>query len=184
MLPRGRCADHPNSLPGLPTSTAAVCDRLCGSTPIITAMNTSPIELRGRPGRALLIRNARTAAPLSNHAPARTSMGQHLVRKPVGVTDGKQLENATRRDPRRYEQPRNATTNSIRQSWRVALASAFQAPIRPAELGMPTEPASIWVSRWPARPIGRRDSERDVVVDPGSRVRVVRSLRRASVRLS
>jgi hypothetical protein len=42
-----------------------------------------PIAVRGRPGRALLIRNARTAAPLSNHAPARTSAGQHLDRKPV-----------------------------------------------------------------------------------------------------
>ena len=57
-------------------------------------------------------------AHLFRATPQQTLAGENLVKKPVGRTDGRQLENHTNQGHQRYETRNASATNSIRQLWR------------------------------------------------------------------
>ena len=72
----GRVANDPQSTRSWPTScsasssTAAVCDRLCGSIPITNITSSFNLTVVGMPRRAVLMKG--DCSPLSSHAAART----------------------------------------------------------------------------------------------------------------
>ena len=92
-----------------PSIATAVCDPLCGSTPIIAIIDRSSSRHRRRTtvgtpdsgGSALL-------APLSSHTTIRTGRADSFVRKPDATRAGRQFESQPDQTPDATE-PRNAT---------------------------------------------------------------------------
>ncbi len=96
-----------------PSIATAVCDPLCGSTPIITA-TTCPfphIHDRREPRRACLITD-RSSSHLLRATPRRGPAGRHVVRKPDRKPVGSGYESQPSRTSERYGLSRNACTDS------------------------------------------------------------------------
>ena len=132
-----RTRTWPSTSSALPIATA-VCDPLCGSTPIITAAIGCPSSSSSAddPGRARLISDRSAVGPLSSH-PRQDPTGRHLVLKPG------QARQAVRDPAHRTPQTLRPTSQRFHEQLggSRSLVSALQSPRaagRPARYALQT----------------------------------------------
>ena len=94
--------------------TTAVCDPLCGSTPIITAAIDCPFlsSSGGDPWRACLIPDPSARSHLFRATPRQGPTGWHIVLKP-GHSGRQAVREPAHRTPQRYEQHRSASREQL-----------------------------------------------------------------------
>ena len=104
-----RIRTWPSGSSAAPIATA-VCEPLCGSTPIITAATTGPLSrfVAGDRGGHALFRIG--VAPLSSHAAARPDR-RHLVNKPDHDCGRQAVREPAHRTSKRYDQAVTPTSS-------------------------------------------------------------------------
>ena len=107
-----RTRTWPSGSSAAPIATA-VCEPLCGSTPIITAATIYPFPrfVQVGPRRACLIPD-RSASHLLRATPRQDPTGRHVVSKPDHRPAGSGYESQAYRTSERYDPGRNAYTES------------------------------------------------------------------------